>query len=128
MARSQSKIRVPGLAGAALVGALVAALATGCTSRVGHAAKVQGAEASPLATPAEGRWDASLPGDYLPFDDDFARRDPSLNIVTPGPLLASNQWPHAPQPSFERPRRVHLPREPENVLQFLPPYVPADRR
>lgn len=65
-----------------------------------------------------------MPGEFLASSDDdsdLARRDAALNVQPAnGPMLASTEWPHAPQPLFERPRRVHLPREPESVLQFLP--------
>lgn len=116
------KICVLGLAGA------LGLIAGGCSTRVAVGGAGGGAQAHLSGEPADAgsgpAWDGVMPGEFLATDSgegDLARRDAALNLQTGGPLLASTEWPHAPRPLFERPRRVHLPRQPENVLQFLPP-------
>ncbi len=106
---------------------LTALIAGGCSSsRVGGTAKAYTPDSTVAAEllPGVATWDAALPGDFTAPEDDLARRDATLNPQRPEPMLASTQWPHAPQPSFERPWRVHLPRQPEDVLHFRTPGNP----
>lgn len=73
-------------------------------------------------------WDGVMPGEFLADGSDLSRRDASLNPQSPEPLLASTQWPNASRPTFERARRVTLPRNARTVLEFLPPRSRTDGR
>lgn len=100
--------------------AVGAAMAGGCASEQA---------VTSVEAPAPARWEAV----WLPAEtaagvgecgDNWAwwetRRDSALAVRSPGPLLATDQWPEPARPSMDEVRYISVPSRPETIMYFRP--------